>query len=154
MKNYRLLLFAILLFLSFFTTQQVLATPDAPRVVINPTTLTCDPVFYWRDECGEAILPEGWQYWNESTCPAGYSETDLQAEWRKYQTNFCCQARGGDYCGASTPLQTEMPSPIATPAETQAPAPDNNLLKLAGSISILTGIGLGIYGLRRKRKTS
>ena len=141
--------------LSLVAVRTALATPDAPRVVVNSSTLACDPVFYWRDECGEAVLPSGWEFSTGSACPAGYTVTELKAEWSKYQNDFCCQARGGGYCPAAqaeaspSPLNGETP----TSAPVQAPAPDLTL-PLAGGASLLAGLAFGAYKLLTGRNKS
>jgi hypothetical protein len=129
MKKRRSLLFLVVVVaLALALPQIVFATPDAPRVVINPSTQECDPVFYWSDECGHAILPPGWEFSTVNACPASYKQTELTAEWTKAQNDFCCQARGGDYCpSVLTPLLTIIPaSPTPVPqtiVPTPAPAP-------------------------------
>lgn len=159
MKTYRLAILLTIVLLTLVVTQRVLATPDPPRVLVNHDTRQCDPLVYWRDECGEIILPVGWEFHTENTCPADYTVVELsRLEWDKYQNAFCCQNYGGMNC-PETPTLTTAPSPSATPTpepETQPTgetAPENpQILPLAGGLSLLTGIGLGIYGLLSKRR--
>lgn len=122
--------------LTFGLTQTVFATPDPPRVVINPSTRQCAPVVYWQDECGSLILPPGWEFSTESTCPAGYTQVNSlpHQEWKKQPNDFCCMSRGGDYC----PRPNLLKSP--------------EILPVAGGFFILAGLGLGTYAfLTRKR---
>lgn len=144
-------LFAFLLLLSM--TQVVFATPDAPKVVINETTLQCDATFYWRDECGEAILPQGWAYSSDAACPAGYAAFDLRAEWSKYQNNYCCQQRGEDYCLEETETALQTLTVEETLAPAQAPAQEDSFVApVAGGLSLLVALGLGAFGLLRRKK--
>lgn len=152
MKKKLILLAAALLTLGI--TQTVFATPDAPRVVINKTTLQCDSTFYWRDECGEATLPNGWEYIKETACPENYSPYNLQVEWSKYQNSYCCQERGEAYCQAETAQPGALQTlPITTRAvEQQAtPAPQNNVGDVVGGISIIAAVGLGALGVLASR---
>lgn len=145
----------------FFSAYQIVfATPDPPRVVINKSSLECDHTFYWRDECGEVILPPEWEYSTESACPDGYTIRDLQVEWTKYQNDFCCQTRGGNYCTdaaiTSSPVITLIAGNRATntPQTTvvsDSPAQNPELLPVAGGLSILAGLGLGLYQILRGR---
>lgn len=157
MKLPRFFVCLLVVGLSLIMVRTALATPDAPRVVVNPSTLACDPVFYWRDECGEAILPSGWEFSTENACPTGYTVTELKAEWSQYQTDFCCQARGGGYCPAGQP--GALPSPFvtepltSTPVPVSAPAPAPDLtLPVAGGASILAGLAFGAYKLLTGKK--
>jgi hypothetical protein len=143
MKITRFFILLIVAGLSLVAIRTALATPDAPRVVVNSSTLACDPVFYWRDECGEAVLPSGWEFSAGSACPAGYTVSELKAEWSKYQNDFCCQARGGGYCPAAQPGAS--PSPLVGETPTPAPSAPDLTLPLAGGASLLAGLAFGAY---------
>jgi hypothetical protein len=163
-NNRLILLISVFILLTFDIVQTVFATPDAPRVVINHTTRECDPLVYWRDECGEVTLPSGWEYHTESACPAEYTVTELQQlEWKKYQNDFCCQNYGGTNCPGENPaslspsplltLVIETAAPAATP-EPAGPSPRSVILPVAGGLSLLAGLGLGIYSLLGRKKAS
>lgn len=136
MRRKWFLLILAIFFLALGWAQTVSATPDAPRVVVNPATRECAPVVYWRDECGEAILPSGWEFSPESTCPADYTVVQRLpgVAWKNYQSDFCCMSRGEDYC----------PQPEAP----QGP----EVLPIAGGLSLLAGLGLGAYKLFAGKK--
>jgi len=158
-KRWFFLVLAVLI-LGFGLTQNVLATPDAPRAAINRSTLECLPSVYWRDECRELVLPAGWEYINESTCPAGYTEiAKFELEVLPYQNAFCCQQRGEEFCPATmaspSPLvtllaETETPTVAPVPPETSA---NSGTLPIAGGLSLLAGLGLGAYALLRRKKS-
>ncbi|MCG2785593.1 MAG: hypothetical protein L6461_10855 [Anaerolineae bacterium] len=109
------------------------------------------------------ILPSGWEYHPESVCPAEYTITELQQlEWKKYQNDFCCQHYGGTNCQENQ--ASLSPGPLVTPvSETAAPAttpepawpsPGSVVLPVAGGLSLLAGIGLGVYGLLLRKQQS
>ena len=162
-NNRLILLISAFILLTFGVAQTVFATPDAPRVVINHTTRECDPLVYWRDECGEIILPSGWEYHTESACTAEYTVTQLERlPWDLYQNDFCCQHYGGMNCpeenqASLSPDPLVAPviasaAPVATP-EPARPSPGSVILPLAGGLSLLAGIGLGVYGLLGRKKS-
>ncbi len=161
-RNRLILIISAFILLTFGIVQSVFATPDPPRVVINHTTRECDPLVYWRDECGEVTLPSGWEYHPESACPAEYTITELEGlEWDKYQNDFCCQNYGGMNCpqenqaGLSpnppVTLVIETATPSATP-EPARPSPGSVILPVAGGLSLLAGIGLGVYGFLLRKQ--
>lgn len=158
MKIRRLVILLTVILLTLAVTQRVLATPDPPRVLVNHGTRQCDPLVYWRDECGEIILPAGWEFHDENACPAGYTVIELsQLEWGKYQNAFCCQNYGGLNCPETLTLPAPSPSETSSPEQEIPPtggeAPANpQILSVAGGLSLLTGLGLGIYGLLSKRR--
>ena len=159
-----ILLISAFILLTFGVAQTVFATPDAPRVVINHTTRECDPLVYWRDECGEIILPSDWEYHTESACPAEYTVTELERlPWDMYQSDFCCQHYGGMNCpqenqvslspGPLVTIAIETAAPATTP-EPAKPSLGSVILPVAGGLSLLAGIGLGIYSLLGRKKAS
>ncbi len=139
MRNYWFFLALAVLIVSFGHTQNVFATPAPPRVVINPHTQQCDEDFYWTDECGQAILPTGWEFYAGEKCPAGYGHVHLAAEWEIYPSELCCNLYGGNpkYCPSAIPR-------LSVP---------NQWLPWFGGLLILTGISLGSYRLLLKRKS-
>lgn len=148
------------LILTLGLTQTVLATPDAPRAAINPATLECMPIVYWRDECRELILPSGWEYSAESTCPAGYIEIpDFELEILMYKNPFCCQQRGEEYCLVTeTPQRSQATLIIETKTPTAAPelverSTGSKALPIAGGLSLLAGLGLGVYQFLARKKS-
>lgn len=147
-------LFVAIFLLAFGLTQTVFATPDPPRVAINSSTLECDPVFYWRDECGEAVLPQGWEYFVESACPNGYTVTELRTEWIKYQNDFCCQNFGGNNCPDAQ--ASASPSPLVTlvvDVQDNNEIPDKDgVFPVVGGVSLLAGLVLGALGFWRWKK--
>jgi len=154
----RLAVFFSIVLLTLVITERVLATPDPPRVLVNHDTRQCDPLVYWRDECGEIILPTGWEFHDENSCPADYTVIELsRLEWDKYQNAFCCQNYGGMNCPetltipAPSPSITPSPKPESPPTGGQA-SEGPQILPVAGGLSLLTGLGLGIYGLLSKRR--
>lgn len=164
LKNRLILAASAFILLSFGVVQTVFATPDAPRVVVNHTTRECDPLVYWRDECGEVTLPSGWEYHTESACPAEYAVTELEKlEWKKFQNDFCCQHYGGMNCTEENPASLS-PSPlvtlvIETTTSTATPEPGESdpgsiVLPVTGGLSLLAGLGLGVYGLLARKQKS
>jgi hypothetical protein len=152
MKPFRVLVFLVVFALAFGLARRVLATPDAPRAAINPSALQCMPMVYWRDECRELLLPAGWEYADQAECPVGYTEVpDFKLDVLAYQNDFCCRQRGGEFC----PGEQASPSPLvletATPAEAE-PVPSSDVLPVAGGLSLLAGLGLGVYRLLTRRK--
>ena len=80
------LLFAIIL--TWGILRVALAAPMPPRLVVNHETKQCATILP-GDECGDAILPEGWEY-SDGECPQGYAEVELRLEWAHFKTSFCC----------------------------------------------------------------
>jgi len=63
-----------------------------PRPVVNHSTRQC-AVIVPGDECGDVILPTGWEYLDEAAgekCPDGYSTIELHPEWAKFKVEHCC----------------------------------------------------------------
>jgi hypothetical protein len=67
------------------------AAPLPPRIAVNHGERQC-AMFVTGDECGDAILPEGWEYQppDDLACPEGYSMVDLRPEWQHFKAPFCC----------------------------------------------------------------
>ena len=80
-----------LLFLLLLTSG-VDAAPMPPQPVINHQTRQC-AVIVPGDECGDVILPPGWENLDEAageTCPSDYTTIDLHPEWARFKVEHCC----------------------------------------------------------------
>jgi len=64
------------------------AAPLPPRQIVNHQLRQC-AVITPGDECGDAILPPGWEY-TDAECPAGYTTGSPQIEWAHFKVPWCC----------------------------------------------------------------
>ena len=90
-SSYISLLAAFLFFLSLSFTLAS-AAPMPPSPVVNHQTRQC-AVIVPGDECGDVILPSGWEYLDEAageTCPEGYATIDLNPKWMHFKATHCC----------------------------------------------------------------
>ena len=81
---------SLLIFL--LTNTIVFAAPMPPRPVVNHQTRQC-AVIVTGDECGDVVLPSGWEYLDEASgelCPNGYATIDLNPEWAHFKATHCC----------------------------------------------------------------
>jgi hypothetical protein len=68
------------------------AAPMPPSPVVNHQTRQC-AVITPGDECGDVILPPGWEYLDEAAgevCPDGYTTIELRPEWAHFKVAHCC----------------------------------------------------------------
>lgn len=65
------------------------AAPMPPQRLVNHDLRQCAWIVP-GDECGDAVLPAGWEILDSDECPAGYAEVDLRMEWIHFKTDFCC----------------------------------------------------------------
>lgn len=64
------------------------AAPMPPRTAVNHAARECAQVLP-GDECGDAILPAGWEY-VDGDCPADYARVELRLQWSHFKAPFCC----------------------------------------------------------------
>jgi hypothetical protein len=79
----------LLLLLSYTLSS---AAPMPPSPVVNHQTHQC-AVIVPGDECGDVILPSGWEYLDEAAgevCPEGYATIELHPEWAHFKVPHCC----------------------------------------------------------------
>ncbi len=68
------------------------AAPMPPSPVVNHQTRQC-AIITPGDECGDVILPAGWEYLDEAAgegCPEGYASIELYPEWAHFKVSHCC----------------------------------------------------------------
>jgi hypothetical protein len=85
-----LLISSLLTVLLFYALAN--AAPMPARPVVNHQTRQC-AVIVTGDECGDVILPTGWEYLNEAAgekCPDGYTTIDLHPDWAHFKVAHCC----------------------------------------------------------------
>ncbi len=69
-----------------------IAAPMPPSPVVNHQTRQC-AVITPGDECGDVILPPGWEYLDEASgevCPEGYTTIELRPDWAHFKVPHCC----------------------------------------------------------------
>jgi hypothetical protein len=82
--------FFLALCLALAVSGVALAAPMPPRTVINHETRQC-AMLVPGDECGDVILPPGWDYLPPGeSCPAGYTTVDLRPDWAHFKVAHCC----------------------------------------------------------------
>jgi hypothetical protein len=86
----RLLAILLLLVLpGVFVVSWAGAAPLPPRMAANHQIRQCAMVLP-GDECGDAILPPGWEYLDKPECPSGYTQVELRLEWKHFKAPHCC----------------------------------------------------------------